>query len=199
MVFLFLGMTNKLLSVLFFSFFLLGCSNAAKNSIVTFELQQRNFRVTGITFCSSMEPFYGCDSLKIVQEEYRAFYDSKMQDLQTSQKELAYKLFQADSVYRTIDNNLMKKVFKTQINAMEMRMEKLKAIQELYENQAELTQCNYWLEKITYYSQNDSLLLAYKQCARVEGYQGTLPRQSVLHYYLFDTTRTQLLGEIKNP
>lgn len=192
-------MTNKLLPAFLLTLFFWGCSQPVKNSIVDFELQQRDFRVTSIKFCSTLEPFYGCDSLKILREEYRAFYDSKMQALQASRDELAYLIFQADSVYLTIDNQSMKKVFKMQMDAMAKRLEKLDAIRELYQNRPELTQCNFWLEKIAYYSQNDSLLLAYLQCARVEGYQGTLPRQTLRHYYLFDTTKTQLLGEIRNP
>lgn len=146
-----------------------------------------------------MEPFYACDSLKILQDEYQMFCDVKMLALKSSREELAYKLFQADSVYRCIDNESMKKVFKLQMDAMTVRLDNLDDIRALYQTQPELTQCNYWLEKIAYYSQNDSLLLAYKQCARVEGYQGTLPRQTIQHYYLFDTTKTQLLGEIRNP
>ncbi|MGE4288347.1 MAG: hypothetical protein AB7E36_06635 [Salinivirgaceae bacterium] len=192
-------MTTNYLPALFISFFMWGCSHPVKNSIADFELQQRDFRVTRIELCSPMEPFYSSDSLRIVQEEYRAFYNSKMHDLQTSSDELASKLFQADSVYRTIENESMRKVFKTQMDAMANRLEHLDAIRTLYQTQPELTQCNYWLEKIAYYSQSDSLLLAFRQCAQVEGYQGALPRQMVQHYYLFDTTRTQLLSEIKNP
>ncbi|MGD9991694.1 MAG: hypothetical protein AB7S69_00215 [Salinivirgaceae bacterium] len=192
-------MTKKLLPVFLLTFFLYGCSHPQKNAIADFELQRRDFRVTRISFCSEMEPFYAYDSLKILQEEYNAFYESKMKALQISSDELAYLIFQADSVYRTIDNESMKKIFKRQMDAMAGRLEHLDAIRALYQSQPELTQCNYWLEQIAYYSQNDSLLLAFKQCAVVEGYQGRLPRQSLQHYYLFDTTKMQLLGEIRNP
>ncbi|PKP10947.1 MAG: hypothetical protein CVU09_05355 [Bacteroidetes bacterium HGW-Bacteroidetes-4] len=192
-------MIKKLLPVLLLTLFIWGCSHPLKNSIADFELQQRDFRVTRISFCSEIEPFYACDSLKILQDEYQKFYDDKMIALQNSHEELAYKIFQADSVYRCIDNESMKKVFKLQMDAMTVRLDNLNAIRALYQKQPELTQCNYWLEKIAYYSQNDSLLLAYKQCVEVEGYQGTLPRQTIKHYYLFDTTKTQLLDEIRNP
>jgi hypothetical protein len=192
-------MEKKLLPVFLLTLFIWGCSHPLKNSIADFELQQRDFRVTRISFCSAMEPFYACDSLRILQDEYQKFYAVKMLALKNSRDELAYKLFQADSVYRTIDNQSMKKVFKLQMDAMTVRLDNLDTIRALYQNRPELTQCNYWLEQIAFYSQNDSLLLAYKQCAQVEGYQGTLPRQTIPHYYLFDTTKTQLLGEIRNP
>jgi len=173
------------------------CTNKTNDTISEFEKTQHQVEVKKVIALSEFNPFYGKDSVTILQTLYDTTLNIKLRQLDEYSKNRSRTRNDILKEIPQMDNPKMIKIFEQKAKIIGEELEQTERIKNVYINTPEHTQLNEIIRLMDFYQSINDSLLGYTIKVNFIGKEGLLPKKEFQRNYFFNTKKTKIISSLK--